>query len=62
VDYENSIILDSHKAAGRTVSEAWSALLRRPDRFLSLTPAVFSDPAITNDEYCSRYRETEAVD
>jgi hypothetical protein len=45
----------AHRALGDSVTEVWSKLLRRPDRFLSLDSALFLDEAITSPEYALRY-------
>ena len=48
-----------HREVGDTVHEVWEALLRRPDRFISLDNSVFADPAVTSQEYVSRYGEED---
>ncbi|MGY1680633.1 PGN_0703 family putative restriction endonuclease [Geodermatophilus sp. SYSU D01176] len=53
--YQASLTRDGHRQAGTTVDEVWTRLLRRPDRFQHLNPAVFCDPAVTSDEYVARY-------
>lgn len=53
--YQQSLPLEEHKAAGGTVYEIWQSILREPDRFIPLDPAVFLDPAITSDGYVDRY-------
>ncbi|MGI8753609.1 MAG: PGN_0703 family putative restriction endonuclease [Acidimicrobiales bacterium] len=55
VGYQASLHGAAAKALGATVAEVWSKLLRRPDRFASLDPEVFLDPAITSEEYVNRY-------
>lgn len=55
VGYQRSLTRPGHLAVGSTVSEVWSALVRRPDRFTSIDSAVFLDPAVTSDEYVARY-------
>ncbi|MFW5469507.1 PGN_0703 family putative restriction endonuclease [Knoellia sp. CPCC 206435] len=40
---------------GASVDEVWTRLLRRPDRFLHLDPAVFLNPSITSVDYVDRY-------
>ena len=37
-----------HREVGATVHQVWQALLRRPDRFVSLDSSVFADPAVTS--------------
>ena len=39
------------------MSEVWQRLLRSPDRFLTIDPRVFHDPAITSREYALRYAD-----
>ncbi|HAS08942.1 MAG TPA: hypothetical protein DCS55_00225 [Acidimicrobiaceae bacterium] len=51
-----------HRTVGDTVHEVWHALLRRPDRFLSLDSSVFADPSITSPEYVDRYGDVLAWD
>ncbi len=53
--YQESLLRPSHRDAGNSVDEVWAALLRRPDRFVHLDPAVFLDPSITSREYVARY-------
>lgn len=53
--YTRSHLAPSLLALGGDVHEVWAALQRRPDRFVSLDPSVFLDPAITSDEYVARY-------
>jgi hypothetical protein len=55
VGYEASLPLPDHRAVGTTVSEVWHALIRRPDRFVTVDPAVFLDDEITSAEYIERY-------
>jgi hypothetical protein len=55
VEYQQSLARPEHVALGATVSEAWHQLLRRPDRFTTVDPRVFLDPAITSPEYVLRY-------
>lgn len=55
VGYEASLPLPDHRAVGTTVSEVWQALIRRPDRFVAVDPAVFLDDEITSTEYIERY-------
>lgn len=53
--YQRSYVAPALRGRGDTASEVWSSLLRTPDRFVSLDPVVFLDPAITSDEYVLRY-------
>ncbi|MEP1125284.1 MAG: hypothetical protein ABJH68_15475 [Ilumatobacter sp.] len=55
--HQASLRRDTQLAVGASVSEVWHRLLRRPDRFMSLDPAVFLDAEITSDEYVARYAE-----
>ena len=50
-----SLTHDSHRAAGSTLYSAWRAMLRRPDRFVTLDSAQLATPAITSEEYVARY-------
>jgi hypothetical protein len=54
-EYQQSLARPEHRALGETVSEVWRRLLRRPDRFTSVDPALFLDPAITSREYVLRH-------
>ena len=53
--YQASLVRDSHRALGSTVSDVWQQLLRRPDRFTPMDSAAFLDPAVTSPEYVARY-------
>jgi hypothetical protein len=53
--YQRSLHRPAQKALGATAGEAWAKLLRRPDRFVSVDPAMFLDPEITSTEYVCRY-------
>jgi hypothetical protein len=53
--YQQSLVRAEHRALGGTVSEVWQRLLRRPDRFVQVDPAVFLDPLVTSEEYVRRY-------
>jgi hypothetical protein len=55
VGYQQSLKRPSQLAVGSTVSEVWSKLLRRSDRFTSVDNALFLDPSITSAEYVRRY-------
>ena len=51
-----------HREVGDTVHDVWHALLRRPDRFVSLDSSVFADPSITSPEYVDRYGNQDGSD
>lgn len=51
-----------HRDVGDTVRDVWHALLRRPDRFLSLDSSVFADLSITSPEYVARYGDEDGPD
>lgn len=53
--YQQSLVREETRALGATVSDVWDRLLRRPDRFTRVDPAVFVDAAVTSPEYVSRY-------
>ena len=53
--YQRSLPRPAHRAAGRTVEEVWSRMLRRPDRFVHLDSGTFLDPAVTSAAYVQRY-------
>lgn len=53
--YQRSIRGPGLLALGRTVSEAWTELVRTPDRFVSVDSDLFLDPDITSPEYAARY-------
>ncbi len=53
--YQHSLVHPETKAIGDTVDDVWPMLLRSPDRFADVDPAVFLDPAITSTEYVDRY-------
>lgn len=55
IAYQRSIRRPGLLALGGTVSQAWTRLLRTPDRFLSVDSSLFLDPDITSSEYLSRY-------
>jgi hypothetical protein len=57
--YQESLTRESHRRLGATVDEVWAELLRQPDRFRHVDPAVFCDPAVTSDEYVARYGQVE---
>lgn len=56
--YQDSLVRPEHRAVGGSVDEVWTKLLRTPDRFVHVDPAVFLDPAITSSEYVDRYSPT----
>jgi hypothetical protein len=53
--YQRSYVAPALRGRGATASEVWASLLRTPDRFSSLDPKVFLEPAVTSDEYVLRY-------
>jgi hypothetical protein len=53
--YQQSLVRPETKALGDSVDAVWSMLLRSPDRFTHVDPAVFLDPAVTSTEYVDRY-------
>jgi hypothetical protein len=53
--YQRSIRRPGLLAIGGTVSEAWTRLLRTPDRFLSVDSGLFLDPNISSQDYAARY-------
>ena len=53
--YQASLVRPEHRALGDTVDAVWQRLLRRPDRFTHVDPAVFLNPGITSGEYLARY-------
>jgi hypothetical protein len=53
--YQHSLPRPELRALGETVDDVWSRLLRRPDRFQHVDPAVFLDAAVTSPEYVARY-------
>jgi len=55
--YQDSLVRAEHRAIGATVDEVWAKLLRSPDRFVHIDPAVFLDAAVTSPEYVDRYSE-----
>ena len=59
--YQDSLARPEHRAIGSTVDEVWTKLLRAPDRFIHVDPAVFLDPDVTSAEYVARY-SLEAAD
>lgn len=60
--YQHSLVRAEHRAAGGSVDEVWTKLLRTPDRFHHVDPVVFLDPAVTSDEYVDRYSPASAAD
>lgn len=61
VGYEASLPLPEHRAVGSSVSEVWHTLLRRPDRFVTVDPAVFFHGEITSPEYVERYGHADTA-
>lgn len=57
IDYQASLPLPEHRALGSSVSDAWSVLLRHPDRFLAVDSAMFATVDITSTEYVNRYSD-----
>ena len=55
--YQQSLVRPETKPIGDSVDAVWSMLLRSPDHFAHLDPAVFLDPAITSTEYVDRYSQ-----
>jgi hypothetical protein len=53
--YQHSLHRPEHRALGATVSEVWQRLMRHPDRFTSVNPAMFLHPDITSVDYVCRY-------
>lgn len=62
IGYQDSLVRAEHLAAGGSVDEVWTKLLRTPDRFRHVDPAVFLDLAVTSAEYVDRYSPTAAAD
>ena len=60
--YQDSLVRPEHRAVGGSVDEVWAKLLRTPDRFVHVDPAVFLDTAVTSNEYVDRYSPTAASD
>jgi len=55
VAYQRSLPRPTHRAAGSTVEQVWSRMLRRPDRFVHVDGNAFLDPAVTSAVYVQRY-------
>jgi hypothetical protein len=53
--YQDSLPCASQRALGSSVEEVWARLLRQPDRYRRVDPAVFLDPGVTSEEYVHRY-------
>lgn len=53
--YQQSLHREEVRAFGATVAAVWQQLLRHPDRFISMDPAIFLDASITSREYAARY-------
>lgn len=53
--YQESLVRPEHRVLGASVDEVWSNLLRAPNRFRHVDPAVFLDQSITSWDYVDRY-------
>lgn len=53
--YQASYVAPALRGRGGSVSAVWQSLLRTPNRFVNLDPAVFLDPSVTSEEYALRY-------
>ncbi|CAB4922591.1 unannotated protein [freshwater metagenome] len=53
--YQQSLVRAEHRQLGDSVDEVWAGLLRTPDRFQHVDPAVFLDESITSWDYVDRY-------
>ncbi|MFC7500474.1 hypothetical protein [Nocardioides sp. GCM10030258] len=53
--YQRSYLPPALRGRGATVSAVWKTLLRHPDRFVTMDPTVFLDPAVTSEHYVDRY-------
>jgi hypothetical protein len=53
--YQASVVNPEMRQYGETVGEIWRSLLSASDRYLSVDPAVFLDPAVTSEAYVARY-------
>lgn len=53
--HQRSYVAPELRGRGATVDEVWHSLVRHQDSFVKLDPAVFLDPAVTSEEYVSRY-------
>jgi hypothetical protein len=60
--YQGSLYGLTVRMLGESVSEVWQKLLRRPDRFVTMDSAVFTDPDVTSIEYAARYGDTLSVE
>ncbi len=60
--YQESLVRPQHRVVGSSVDEVWTTLLRTPDRFVHVDPAVFLDAAVTSSEYVDRYSPAVACD
>jgi hypothetical protein len=56
--YQESLVRPQHKELGSSVTEVWATLLRTPDRFTHVDPAVFLDESVTSWDYVDRYSPT----
>ncbi len=55
VAYQRSLPRPAHRAAGSTVEQVWSRMLRYADRFVQMDSGAFLDPAVTSAAYVQRY-------
>ncbi len=55
VAYQRSLPRPTHRAAGSTVEQVWSRMLRYADRFVQMDSGAFLDPAVTSAAYVQRY-------
>lgn len=62
VAYQESLVRQQHQDLGASVDEAWARLLRTPDRFRHVDPAVFLDEEVTSWDYVDRYSPTGTGD
>ncbi|WP_207084750.1 hypothetical protein [Nocardioides sp. S5] len=53
--YQQSLSRPEHRRLGDSVDAVWARLLKRPDRFIHVDPAVFCDETVTSEEYVDRY-------
>jgi hypothetical protein len=60
--YQDSLVRAEHRAAGGSVDQIWTKLLRTSDRFRHVDPVVFLDPGVTSDHYVDRYSPAARAD
>jgi len=53
--YQESMVRDDVRQVGDSIGQVWSALHRRPDRFVKLDPEAFLDEEATSRDYVLRY-------